>query len=95
VTDREKLYAILTNLVKNAIKYTNEGAIDFGYTVKKLLIFCERYWYRNSLSSNLLCFEFIQVDIENIQARQGRFRLAISKAFVQLVGWWWLAKKKE
>ncbi len=30
-TDREKLYAILTNLVKNAFKYTNEGSIEFGY----------------------------------------------------------------
>jgi len=30
-TDREKLYAILINLVKNAIKYTKEGAIEFGY----------------------------------------------------------------
>ena len=30
-TDREKLFAILTNLVKNAIKYTNKGSIEFGY----------------------------------------------------------------
>lgn len=30
-TDREKLYAILTSLVKNAIKYSNEGTIKFGY----------------------------------------------------------------
>jgi PAS domain S-box-containing protein len=30
-TDREKIYAILTNLVKNAIKYTKEGYIEFGY----------------------------------------------------------------
>ncbi len=30
-TDREKIYAILTNLVKNAIKYSNEGAIELGY----------------------------------------------------------------
>ena len=29
-TDREKLYAILTNLVKNAIKYTEKGSIEFG-----------------------------------------------------------------
>ena len=33
-TDREKLYAILTNLVKNAIKYTDEGSIEFGYYLK-------------------------------------------------------------
>jgi len=30
-TDREKLYAILINLVKNAIKYTDQGSIEFGY----------------------------------------------------------------
>ena len=30
-TDREKVYAILTNLVKNAIKYTPAGSIEFGY----------------------------------------------------------------
>jgi len=32
-TDKEKLYAILTNLVKNAIKYTEKGSIEFGYDV--------------------------------------------------------------
>jgi len=32
-TDQEKLYAILTNLVKNAIKYTEIGSIEFGYDV--------------------------------------------------------------
>src|ERR1035437_434507 len=30
-TDREKLFAILTNLVKNAIKYSFGGTIEFGY----------------------------------------------------------------
>jgi len=31
VTDAEKLNAALSNLIKNAIKYTNEGKIEFGY----------------------------------------------------------------
>jgi len=30
-TDKEKLYAILTNLIKNAIKYTPKGSIEFGF----------------------------------------------------------------
>ena len=31
LTDEDKLYAILTNLVRNAIKYTDKGSIEFGY----------------------------------------------------------------
>ncbi|MDX2430666.1 MAG: PAS domain S-box protein, partial [Bacteroides sp.] len=30
-TDSEKVYGVLTNLVKNAIKFTHEGSIEFGY----------------------------------------------------------------
>lgn len=33
-TDREKIYAILSNLVKNAIKYSDEGTIEFGYLLR-------------------------------------------------------------
>ena len=44
-TDREKIYAILTNLVKNAIKFTNKGSIEFGYEKRVITYwnFCERY----------------------------------------------------
>ena len=34
MTDREKIYAILTNLVKNAIKFTPAGTIELGYEKK-------------------------------------------------------------
>ncbi|MEI8047290.1 MAG: ATP-binding protein [Bacteroidota bacterium] len=36
LTDEEKLYAILTNLVKNAIKFSDSGSIEFGYKLKPL-----------------------------------------------------------
>ncbi len=34
-TDPAKLEQIISNLVKNAIKFTGEGRIDFGYTVQE------------------------------------------------------------
>ena len=33
-TDNEKVYGILTNLVRNALKFTYEGSIEFGYEKK-------------------------------------------------------------
>jgi len=33
-TDNEKVYGILTNLIKNAIKFTYDGSIEFGYEKK-------------------------------------------------------------
>ena len=37
-TDCEKIFAILTNLVKNAIKFTLKGSIEIGYKVKDKLL---------------------------------------------------------
>ncbi len=34
ITDKEKVYGILTNLIKNAIKFTYDGTIEFGYEKK-------------------------------------------------------------
>ncbi|MDO9256104.1 MAG: ATP-binding protein, partial [Bacteroidales bacterium] len=32
-TDKEKVYAVLTNLIKNAIKFTSKGSIEIGYKI--------------------------------------------------------------
>lgn len=90
VTDPEKLYAILTNLVKNAIKYTKQGKIKLGYMKKE-----DSYrFYVSDTGIGIAperqkaVFErFIQADIEDRQAYQGAgLGLAISQAYVEMLG---------
>jgi len=92
--DREKIYAILTNLVKNAIKYTDEGSIEFGYNLKTesqtkvLEFFIKDTGIGISKDRQEAIFErFIQADITDKMAREGAgLGLSISKAFVELQG---------
>ena len=94
-TDREKLYAILTNLVKNAIKYTKEGGIEFGYemVVETQRIASLRFYVKDTgigipKDRQEAIFErFIQADIEDRMAYQGAgLGLAITKAYVEMLG---------
>jgi PAS domain S-box-containing protein len=89
-TDREKLYAILTNLVKNAIKYTNEGSIEFGYHLKgdHLEFFVKDTGVGIHKDRQKAVFErFIQADIEDVKAMQGAgLGLAITKSYVEMLG---------
>ena len=89
-TDREKVYAILTNLVKNAIKYTNKGSIEFGYTRK---VNCLEFYVKDTgigipKGREEAIFErFIQADIGDINARQGAgLGLAIAKSYIKMLG---------
>jgi len=101
LTDREKLYAILTNLVKNAIKYTNTGSIEFGYsldsvrdkasldtTIKTIEFYVKDTGIGITHDRQVAIFErFVQADIADKMARQGAgLGLAISKAYVQMLG---------
>jgi signal transduction histidine kinase/CheY-like chemotaxis protein len=88
-TDREKLYAILTNLVKNAIKYTEKGEIEIGYTKKgkQLEFYVKDTGVGIDEDRQAIIFErFIQADISDEKAFQGAgLGLAISKAYVELL----------
>jgi len=93
-TDREKLYAILTNLVKNAVKYTDRGSIEFGYDLVEtrhalsLQFFVKDTGIGIPKDRQETIFErFMQADIVDKMARQGAgLGLAISKAYVEMLG---------
>ena len=89
-TDREKLYAILTNLIKNAIKFTTEGSIEFG-CVKKgeyLEFFVKDSGMGISDSQKKIIFErFRQANDTISRSHEGSgLGLAISKAYVEMQG---------
>jgi len=89
-TDREKVFAILTNLVKNAIKYTREGSISLGYkkTDSELEFFVKDTGIGIPKGRQEAIFErFIQADVSDRMAMEGAgLGLAITKAYVEMLG---------
>jgi PAS domain S-box-containing protein len=96
-TDREKVYAILINLVKNAIKYSDKGIIEFGYNLKPVSTVsgpAELLYYVKDTGLGVpkekvgtIFDRFIQVDINNKRAVQGAgLGLSITKAYVEMLG---------
>jgi len=94
-TDKEKVYSILTNLVKNAIKYTYEGSIEFGYKIVETiheLPLLEFYVKDTGIGipkeRQKAVFErFIQADIADKMARQGAgLGLTIAKSYIEMLG---------
>jgi PAS domain S-box-containing protein len=89
-TDSNKLNTILTNLIKNAIKYTDKGSIVFGCELKDetFEFFVKDTGIGIPKDRQEAIFErFIQADIQDVQARQGAgLGLSISKAFVEMLG---------
>lgn len=89
-TDKDKFYAILMNLVKNALKYTKEGAIKLGYKPAKdtLLFYIEDTGIgidKDKLES--IFDRFVQADISLSKPYEGvGLGLSIAKAYVDLIG---------
>lgn len=92
LSDREKIFAILTNLVKNAIKFTNSGTINLGYNLSKnnneLEFFVRDTGIGIPKDRIEAIFErFVQADICDKNAYQGAgLGLSISKAYIEMLG---------
>lgn len=90
ITDNEKFYTILTNLVKNAIKFSDKGIINFGY--RKNNGFLEFYVKDEGIGipkhrQEDIFKSFVQADISDKMAFQGAgLGLAITKAYVEMLG---------
>ncbi len=89
-TDQEKFITIYTNLIKNALKYTMDGSIEFGYLKKN--DFLEFYIKDTGIGvesdrQEAIFERFIQADVEDKMARQGAgLGLSITKAYVEMLG---------
>jgi len=89
-TDREKFYAIMTNLIKNSIKYTHRGYIKFGFIKKDEFL---EFFVKDSGIGILkdrqdaIFNRFVQADIEDKHAYQGAgLGLSIAKCYVEMLG---------
>ncbi|HSQ46800.1 MAG TPA: PAS domain S-box protein [Lutibacter sp.] len=94
-TDSEKIDAILSNLIKNAIKFTNQGTIQFGVDFAssatgktELEFFVKDTGIGIPKDRQKAIFErFIQADISDKMAMQGAgLGLSIAKAYVEMLG---------
>lgn len=91
-TDFEKFYAVFTNLIKNAIKYTPEGSIEFGYVLtgspQELQFYVKDTGVGVPKDRQKAIFDrFVQADVEDTRAYQGvGLGLAIAKAYIMMLG---------
>ena len=89
-TDGDKLYAAMVNLIKNAVKYSYEGSIKFGYEKKGNLLefFVKDTGIGISEDKQKSIFErFVQADPSYSSGFEGvGLGLSIAKSYVEMLG---------
>ncbi|RKD86151.1 PAS domain S-box-containing protein [Mangrovibacterium diazotrophicum] len=89
-TDKYKLETILINLLKNAVKFTSEGSIEFGYLneAESFLFFVKDTGSGIYPDKMELIFErFVQADMNLTRLKEGSgLGLAISQAYAEALG---------
>ena len=89
-SDKEKVQSILINLIKNAIKFTKEGFVEFGCSKKgnQLEFYVKDTGVGIPLDRQSYIFDrFIQADIEDKAVYEGSgLGLAISKSYAEMLG---------
>lgn len=86
--DREKLFGVLSNLIKNAIKYTKVGGIDFGYKIKDNLL---KFFVLDTGigipkdRQEAIFDRFVQADIEDKKVFEGcGLGLSLAKSYAEM-----------
>jgi len=88
-SDKTKLNVILTNLIKNAIKYTDEGSVVFGYDIKSRNL--EFYVKDTGIGIpedklESIFDRFVQVEISTSRSYEGAgLGLSITKAYIKML----------
>jgi len=90
MSDREKVYAVLTNLVKNAIKFTKDGSIELGYEKVDDYL---RFFVKDTgigIQPHLLKIVFERFrqgsELSTRNYEGSGLGLSISKAYVEMLG---------
>ncbi|WP_111708512.1 PAS domain S-box protein [Lutibacter citreus] len=88
-SDHDKIYSILQNLIKNAIKFTFKGSIVFGYEIinESLIFNITDTGIGVPLNKQQHIFErFVQADIEDVNVFEGSgLGLSISKHYAKML----------
>jgi len=90
ITDRVRLKQILINLINNAIKYTEKGSVEFGYTYDNGIL----HFYISDTGIGIaeehqehLFERFMQVTLNNTPKKEGTgLGLAITKTYLKMMG---------